>query len=273
MRQIQIEDATFQFKTDWSEIPPDLLLRLAPLLFTGERAAAQAAIVPLITDTPSTLLIQLEDWQYAQLHPLTDWLWDTPLTTPIIPRFEHEGQTWHLPAAELLDPNFAYIEWDHLDTFLARFFQGETELLPQICAVLARPAGGHLPPSGGLRGAFDAQKLDAYATSLRSLPHPLTCSLLLFATGCQRHIRSQFAILWEKDDDEPEANSDYAFPSGTDDIDFGWTGAAFSIAEAGAFGKFDEVLHTDAYTILYYLSWKKQQDRTARRMMKKAEKK
>jgi hypothetical protein len=262
MRQITIEDATFNFRSSWSEITPDLLLRLTPLLFTGERPAAQAALVPHICDVPPLLLSSLAPWQYAKLHPLTDWLWDTPLTTPIIPHFEHAGQTWQLPAAELLDPDFHYVEWDHLDTFLARFFQGETEVLPQLCATLARPN----------RERFDAQKLDQYAAALSQLSPPLTLSLLLFAWGCSRHIRSQFAILWEPDEDANESSADYSFASSTDNIDFGWTGAAFSIAEAGAFGKFDEVLHTDAYTILYYLSWKKQQDRTARRAIKKNQK-
>jgi hypothetical protein len=263
VRQIQIEAATFSFFESWSEITPDTLLRLTPLLFTGERASAQAALVPLICDVPPLLLASLAPWQYAQLHPLTDWLWDTPLTTPIIPQFEHAGQTWQLPAAELLDPNFHYIEWDHLDTFLAQFYQGDADMLPQICAILARPD----------RERFDAQKLDTYAASLSSLPQPLACYLLLLATGCSKHIRDQFAILWELDEDANESSADYSFASSTDDIDFGWTGAAFSIAEAGAFGKFDEVLHTDAYTILYYISWKKQQDRTARRQMKKMQKK
>jgi hypothetical protein len=269
MRQITIEDATFNFRSSWSEITPDLLLRLTPLLFTGERAAAQAAIIPLICDVPPLLLASLAPWQYAQLLPLTNWLWDTPLTTPIIPHFEHTGETWHLPAAELLDPDFHYVEWDHLDTFLARFFQGDADVLDQLCATVARPADDPL----GSRGRFDAQRLDTHAELLKTLPIPSKLYLLLFAWGCSRHIRSQFAILWEPDEDANESSNDYQFASSSDDIDFGWTGAAFSIAEAGAFGKFDEVLHTDAYTILYYLSWKKQQDRTARRMMKKNQKK
>jgi hypothetical protein len=273
MRQIQIEEATFNFRSDWSEIEPDLLLRLAPLLFTGERAEAQAQLVTLICDVPPILLASLEDWQYAQLYPLTDWLWDTPLTTPIIPQFEHAGQTWYLPAAELLDPNFAYIEWSHLDTFLSNFFSGDLDALPQICATLARPADPNRQSSIVIRKSFDAQQLDKDAATLRSLSHPLTCSLLLLASGCSRHIRDQYAILWEPDEDTNDTASDYSFASQTGDTDFGWTGAAFSIAESRAFGTFNQVMYTDAHTILYYLSWKKQQDRTARRMMKKLEKK
>ena len=262
MHRIQLGNKTCSIRSEWAEVDAGLLLRLMPYIYTAKRDMATAALLPLLSDIPSLTLVQLHPWQYATLAELCQWVWDEPLTIPIIPQVEHGGQVWKLPTEALYDSPF--IEYDHLDTFLSSLDAEGPAALDQVIATILRPVG-----DDGKRVRFDGMALDGLTTKISTLPDDLKAYILLFATGCTRHIRDAFAVLWEEDETTPARDSRYDLGA-AEEVDFGWTGAAFGIAEEGTFGSYQEVIFMDCHTVLYYLSWKKQQGRKLRREMKKS---
>lgn len=244
MRQIRIDQNDHCFLSSWEEVDVDLLLTLLPHIYTADRDTARAALVPLLSDIPGAVLIQLTSEQYTQLADLTGWVWIEPLTIPIIPQIEHRGRTWQLPAECLYDSPF--IEYDHLDSL----FQADEPEIPKIIATILRPVG-----SDGKRIPFDGMQLDALAKRLADLPDHFQAYCLLFASGCLRYIRAEYAGLWEEDGNAPDPS--YRLQP-AEEPDFSWTGAAFRIAEEGVFGTYREVIFMDCHTVLYYLAWKKQ---------------
>ena len=258
MRQITIQENNFSLLSTWSEVDAETLLRILPHIYTDDRPAAQNALVPILSDVPSFLLMQLTPAQYVQLADLTAWVWSEPLTIPIIPQIEHKGTIWKLPTDILYDSPF--IEYDHLDNFL----NAEEIDIDRIVATSLRPVG-----EDGQRIRFDGMRLGQLTAQLADLPDLYKAYTLFFLSGCLRQIQEQYAIIWEPDDDlKPAKDSRYDLHP-DDDIDFSWTGAAFSIAEEGAFGDYQKVIFTDCHTILYYLAWKKQNARQMRRALKK----
>lgn len=257
MRQITIQENNYSLVSTWSEVDAELLLRILPHIYTSDRIAAQNALLPILSDIPNITLLQLTPAQYAQLSDLTGWVWTEPLTMPIIPQIEHGGKVWKLPTACLYDSPF--IEYDHLDNFM----NADEFDIDRIVAASLRPVG-----EDGQRIRFDGMQLGQLTAQLADLEDFQKAYVLFFLSGCMRHIQEQYAILWEADDElKPAKDSRYDLHP-DDDVDFSWTGAAFSIAEEGAFGDYQKVIFTDCHTILYYLAWKKQNARQMRRALK-----
>ena len=254
MRQIRIDQNDHRFLSSWEEVGADLLLTILPHIYTEDRDTARAALVPLLSDIPPLILIQLTPGQYLQLAELTEWVWTEPLTVPIIPEIEHNGTAYRMPAECLYDSPF--IEYDHLDNFMADLT--EEDGLARITATILRPVGGD-----GQRIPFDGMQLDRLARQLEDLPAPYHLYAFHFAAGCLRYIREQYGAIWEQDGTGPKPDSRYDFHAGEEN-DFSWTGAAFRIAEEGVFGTYREVIFTDCHTVLYYLVWKKGEGRRLR---------
>lgn len=250
MREIQIAGNNYSLVSSWEEVDPDLLLRIIPHVYATDREQAKAALVPILSDIPHLVLIQLAGYQYARIAELCDWVWEQPLTIPIIPEIEHNGEIWKLPSECLYDSPF--IEYDHLYNFLREVGENDADT-DRIIATILRPVG-----IDGKRILFDGMQVDALVIKLKDLPDIYKAYCLIFATGCMRYIHEEYGILWEEDKTTPIRDSRYSLQEGKD-IDFSWTGVAFQIAEVGVFGRYLEVIFSNCHTVLYYLAWKKQQ--------------
>ncbi len=257
MHRVKINKSNYQFFSCWREVGADLLYRLLPHIFATDRDAARATLVPILSDIPPLVLIQLTPGQFAQLAGLTDWCWEEPLTVPIIPQIEHNGQTWKLPAECLYVSPF--IEYDHLDNFLQALDGDDPETLNQIIATMLRPVD-----ADGQRIPFNGMNIAKLAIQLADLPEPFKAYCLLFATGCLRHIREEYAVLWKEEETTTARDSRYSLQP-EEGTDFSWTGAAFAIAQERVFGTYREVIFTDCHTVLYYLRWRKEMGRLMRK--------
>ncbi|MFN4254538.1 MAG: hypothetical protein ACK4Q5_05990 [Saprospiraceae bacterium] len=250
MHQIEIGDAQFSLPGMWAEIPPGKMLDVMPHLFALDRAEAQAELVRLLSNIPDTVLAYLQPWQYAEIMALTDWLWTEPIREPAWT--ELEG--WVFPAKE--GSNMTLLEYYHAEGFLLAFTEGDADALHKLCATILR----RLSPSDSFvdrRTAFDPYRLDHDVAAQTSLDVRVKLYALWLMHGYRACIREQFAYLWTGEEDgDVRGNINFG---DDEEIDFGWIGTAYSVAEQGVFGDFNAVLRTDIHTVLYYLCHKKQE--------------
>lgn len=264
MIRIELNDQPFSIRENWQELDEPTLLAIIPHIFHHDRHAAQTALVPILSDIPSLLLFQLAPWQLAELMRLTNWVWTLPMDTPVFTAIQHNGTSYGLPSPDAT--NITLLEYHTAEGFLLAFTSGEPEGIDKLTATLLRPI---TDPDN----TFDTRKkLDTYAlardvAALATLDPRIKLAVMWYFHGLRRSIQEQYAMLWQSDDEPKEKNRIMDFGD-DEEIDFGWIGVAYSLAESGPFGHFNAVLSTDIHTVLYCLAYKKQEGEKKAREMK-----
>lgn len=257
----------------WSQLLPQMVLEIAPYVLSDTIQNRLRCLEMLCLPENSAELSMMTPRQVLDVLPRLNWLYDEPLTYPVVDSFQFGQETFLLPqeglrGCSIVEFAFAERYFDEL-TANGRFSKSKPNpaAIDGLILAICRPKDPKINQDdphweGDMREYFSPvlNKRRAASGLMNVISTNFKAFFLLYYIGCKKQIQKQFGILFKND--HQTLNKDVLAPPIHQTIspaDFSWAGVIFDLAESGIFGNYEQTQYKDLHTILYYLSYKQYQ--------------
>lgn len=250
MPHFKIKGKPVSVPDTWADVPRDVLPQLVACRLEKPTQALKLRWLQHFTGTTPAVLARIDAEMVRRLAGLLDWIWQGELPGGLMTDFAHEGQRFYLVEPTLNNCTLGeYIVADHhLRQFLQ---QQQVQSLPQLVAAVCRPERRGLDRTdanwdGDERELFNARIAQDRAGSMATLPIGIQQLVLAHFLAAQTHLFSFYSKLFTTPGGGSGGHSEEAGTSPLIDL-------AYSLADAGVFGTFEQVCRENIYTVLEYL--------------------
>lgn len=242
----------------WQEVNAEQAADLITLVFDqhSPRMQLKALEICMGKHYRHTKIMATE--QVMSLMELVKWLWQSPVSVPVIPHFEIDGRRYFLPDEKL--ENITCLEWLLADEYYEEISQGKKESIDMLLATICREADPD-EAAGLARDDIRVQLLsrkevERRAEKMQEVDEKVKLFVMAFFSGCKKFIFDTYKnwLFQEPEEGEP-------IPEPTTIIEkLGWYGIFQGVAESGIFGNMENLLtRTKFKDVCIYLVTKKEQ--------------
>ena len=173
MKQIQIDNKHFQLITDWSEVTPEVFLKIAYIrtqvaTSTSEEfiQASRITLFFILSDVPVSYTRKIEPVQWADMLPHTDWAWKLPvLRSNPMPVLKVRLRVYHGPVSLMDTSTFGeFMQADN--AFLSFMNDKKADAAWLLLAILWRPQRHDLREFESTPSQWNGDKREIYNTIL-----------------------------------------------------------------------------------------------------------
>lgn len=172
-----------------------------------------------------------------------------------IPHFTHKGQVYVFPKPK--GPNVSGVEFALCDDLYKQFSDGDTDALLTLSAAIWRErdtdAAAALRRGDERVPLVSKEEAEARAARMAKAPAEMHLQALLWFAGLKLYVHRVYGKwLFEEDEDDDDTD-DQQKATNNQSPNFGWWGIFLDVAEAGVFGRVEQVYQTSIHDICIYL--------------------
>lgn len=222
---------------------------------TLPRPAAQRAMLRDLV--PRRWRKMLSPMDFAALAAQLDWTHaEAQCEQVAIPHFTHKGQVYVFPKPK--GPNVSGVEFALCDDLYKQFSDGDTDALLTLSAAIWRERD--TDEAAALRRGdarvplVSKEEAEARAVRMAKAPAEMHLQALLWFAGLKLYVHRVYGKwLFEEEEEDDEEPDNEQPATNSQQPNFGWWGIFLDVAEAGVFGRLEQVYQTSIHDICIYL--------------------
>lgn len=260
MITFRLNSQAYTLPTTWADVPAALLPNLVACRLATPTMPLRLQWLQQLAGISPALLCRIPAERLQLLTQLLDWVWETELPGGLLREFKHQGTRFLLVAPDLSNATLA--EYAVAEHHLRQFAQAQAiDSLAQMMGIICRPERRGLDRScpdwdGDEREPFNARLAQDRACSLATVNLGVQQLVLAHFLAGQRHVHALYPQLFSEK--KGSAGTGGEAEEGSPLIDL-----AYSLADQGIFGTFEQTCRENLYTVLEYLdSSRRRQDKS-----------
>jgi hypothetical protein len=225
--------AKFFIPEKWEEIPAKVLLQITPALYRDNANSKIEILKLFVPNKARKLFFKLDAENVYSLTQLLDWLFETPITSPLIPFFKLGlMERVYLPSYLLEDMTMLQLAF--VDAYFEKIVGGEIHHLDDFVSCICKPKGE----------VFDEDKAKARLPKIKKLSINEKLFCLLFFSGNKQLLAERYPVLFRKREEDTSENK---MP------DYKWVGVIWQLA--GNLANEKEIQNKNIHNVLGYLCY------------------